>query len=124
MINSVEPLVNWNLSSVRTSRVPSDLERTYLSSSNGKNTWSVPEVKVFVELLVIVISNSLLIIRMSLINLPIQYLPLEEVQTISHYFELFEYEYKELKDHLHQLLCQEIPPSQTPVTVVTPLNYQ
>ena len=62
MTNSVDPLVNWNLSSVRTSRVPSDLERTYLSSSNGKNTWSVPAVIVFVELSVIVTPNSVLII--------------------------------------------------------------
>ena len=38
ILSDLEPLVNWNLSSVRTSVPPSDLIRMYLSSSKGRNT--------------------------------------------------------------------------------------
>ena len=42
--NTVLPVVNWNMSSVKATVVPSDLMKTYLSSSNGKNDSFTPEV--------------------------------------------------------------------------------
>ena len=57
IVNSVSPALNWNLSSLNVSVVPSDRTKTYLSSSKGKNTKLVPDVMEFVELLVILIPS-------------------------------------------------------------------
>ena len=40
---SVDPVLNWTLSLVKVSVVPSLLIREYLSAVNGRNVWLLPE---------------------------------------------------------------------------------
>ena len=58
-----EPLVNTNLSEVRSSVVPSSSIKVYLSSSKGKNVKSAPAAIAPVELVVIVTSYCFLILK-------------------------------------------------------------
>jgi len=43
IFTSVDPVLNWTLSLVKVSVVPSLLIREYLSGVNGKNVWLLPE---------------------------------------------------------------------------------
>ena len=65
IVSSLPPEFNENLSWESSSVLPSDLVRTYLSSSNSRKTSSLPDEIVFVELSVMVTSYCFLIIKLA-----------------------------------------------------------
>ena len=110
-----------NLSALNDSKVPSDLTRTYLSSSKGKNVSFADATSVFDWLLEIVTANSFLIVRFESVRSTeaIKFLGSLVYNVLS--VEVWK-EDPRIARSLTEFAAEGGEPSQIPVTVVTPVT--